>query len=99
MATRPQQVRLKPPRGAAPRRPVVRDRSALPSDLAASVAALPNGHAVLVLVLVLDADGFRQFNGDHGFAAGDRALRMFSAALTGAVRHGDSAFRMGGDEF
>src|SRR4051794_21378693 len=30
---------------------------------------------------------------------GDRVRRMFSAALTGAVRHGDSVFRMGGDEF
>lgn len=55
------------------------------------------GH-VLSLVL-LDPDNFKLVNDTWGHQAGDRALLRLSQLLTNAVRAGDDAFRIGGDEF
>jgi diguanylate cyclase (GGDEF)-like protein len=52
----------------------------------------------LVLVM-LDLDGFKQYNDVHGHPAGDALLQAAGRAITAAVREGDLCFRYGGDEF
>jgi diguanylate cyclase (GGDEF)-like protein len=52
-----------------------------------------------VAVLVLDFDGLKALNDKHGHAAGDEALRRVAVTLRRALRDGDHAFRIGGDEF
>lgn len=54
------------------------------------------GPATLVYV---DLDGFKQINDRFGHAEGDRALALFSEALTTAFRSTDIVGRLGGDEF
>jgi len=50
-------------------------------------------------LVVIDLDRFKDVNDRHGHAAGDRLLRATAAALSAVGRTGDSAFRIGGDEF
>jgi len=50
-------------------------------------------------VVVLDVDGFKRLNDTFGHPHGDHVLRGLAGALSGALRRGDSLFRIGGDEF
>jgi diguanylate cyclase (GGDEF)-like protein len=52
----------------------------------------------LGLVLV-DLDGFKQVNTEHGHAGGDVALTAAAGALRAAARETDLVARLGGDEF
>ena len=52
-----------------------------------------------VSVVLLDLDRFKQINDTAGHGAGDCVLRAVASALAGVCRAGDSAFRVGGDEF
>ena len=61
--------------------------------------ALPRigkGPAALIMV---DIDHFKKVNDTHGHAAGDAALRHVGKLLRGALREGDVAARVGGEEF
>ncbi len=55
------------------------------------------GHPLTVVLL--DLDEFKHINDTYGHPAGDLVLQEFAAALHRAVRGGDLAVRMGGDEF
>jgi diguanylate cyclase (GGDEF)-like protein len=50
-------------------------------------------------VVVLDLDGFKHYNDEHGHLAGDRILRRAAGAWQGALREADVLGRWGGDEF
>jgi diguanylate cyclase (GGDEF)-like protein len=50
-------------------------------------------------VLVLDMDGLKQTNDQHGHGAGDAALRELASRVSAAVRQSDTVARLGGDEF
>lgn len=70
------------------------NRRAFEED-ALSILRRPGSHAVVMI----DLDYFKKLNDRHGHAAGDRALKVFSEVLTGAVRDGDVVGRHGGEEF
>jgi diguanylate cyclase (GGDEF)-like protein len=48
---------------------------------------------------IIDLNGFKQVNDDHGHMVGDEVLQQFSAELTSASRATDIVGRWGGDEF
>ena len=50
-------------------------------------------------VLVLDLDGFKEVNDSQGHDVGDAVLRTTARTLEAAVRPGDLAGRLGGEEF
>jgi diguanylate cyclase (GGDEF)-like protein len=50
-------------------------------------------------LVLCDLDGFKELNDRHGHLAGDEALQQFGQMLLAALRKGDEAFRIGGDEF
>jgi diguanylate cyclase (GGDEF)-like protein len=53
----------------------------------------------LLAVALLDLDGFKKINDQHGHAAGDALLRQVSQALQEVMRPADTVARIGGDEF
>ncbi|MDP3897405.1 MAG: GGDEF domain-containing protein, partial [Mesorhizobium sp.] len=50
-------------------------------------------------VVVFDLDRFKTINDQHGHAAGDAVLEVFARKVAAALRPGDSAARLGGEEF
>ncbi len=54
------------------------------------------GPAALVAI---DIDHFKEVNDTYGHAAGDEALRLLGRLLLSALREGDVAARIGGEEF
>ena len=50
-------------------------------------------------VLLADIDGFKALNDTFGHQHGDSVLRGTAEALGGALRRGDTLYRVGGDEF
>jgi diguanylate cyclase (GGDEF)-like protein len=66
--------------------------------LAAEVARSGRkGHPLTVVLL--DLNNFKQINDTYGHPAGDLVLQAFAGSLNNAIRAGDLAVRMGGDEF
>ena len=50
-------------------------------------------------VIVFDIDHFKSVNDRFGHAAGDHVLKVFAAELAAHCRDGDTAARLGGEEF
>jgi diguanylate cyclase (GGDEF)-like protein len=50
-------------------------------------------------LVIVDLDGFKEINDDHGHKWGDRVLESVAERLMGAVRDHDVVSRFGGDEF
>jgi diguanylate cyclase (GGDEF)-like protein len=76
----------------------LRNRRAFVERLDAEVARSLRYNRPFGLV-ICDLDGFKVLNDRFGHAAGDEALQAFARILQAAVRKGDDAFRIGGDEF
>jgi diguanylate cyclase (GGDEF)-like protein len=76
----------------------VLNHRAFHARLAAEAARARRYRGRVVLVL-FDLDHFKETNDRLGHQEGDRLLRAFAAALSGAVRETDVAGRIGGDEF
>jgi len=68
---------------------------------AASTVLLTQARAsrVPACLMLCDMDGFKAVNDELGHPEGDALLRRFAEQLRGALRQGDLAGRMGGDEF
>jgi len=50
-------------------------------------------------VAIIDIDGFKKVNDDHGHLVGDELLKQFATELRSASRSADIIGRWGGDEF
>lgn len=56
-------------------------------------------HGRPLTILLMDLDGLKQVNDNHGHAAGDLVIKGFAERLQRAIRGSDLAVRLGGDEF
>lgn len=74
------------------------NRRALRRDLRRE-AARASRHHRRFSVMVLDMDGLKRVNDSQGHAAGDEMLRAMARSMRAALRVGDQAYRIGGDEF
>jgi len=52
-----------------------------------------------VSVVLIDIGNLKRINDDHGYEAGDEALRLVAGVLKESIRPGDLVVRWGGDEF
>ena len=50
-------------------------------------------------LVLIDIDEFKRINDTRGHAVGDQLLAEVGSLISSTVRHTDSAFRVGGDEF
>jgi diguanylate cyclase (GGDEF)-like protein len=74
------------------------NRRAMERDVRRELAVAAR-HGRRLSVIVGDLDRLKELNDREGHAAGDRALCSLADALRAGLRAGDSAYRLGGDEF
>ncbi|MCV7345962.1 GGDEF domain-containing protein [Mycolicibacterium rhodesiae] len=73
------------------------NRRGLYAEAGTTWARSPRGS--VLAVVVIDLDGFKRLNDDHGHGTGDATLRVVAEQLTKLIRTRDIAARIGGDEF
>lgn len=73
------------------------NRRGLYAETGTTWARSPRGS--VLAVVVIDLDGFKRLNDDHGHGTGDATLRVVAEQLTKLIRTRDIAARIGGDEF
>jgi len=56
-------------------------------------------HGTALALLLVDVDDLKKVNDEQGHAMGDQLLAALGRITLGAVRRGDRAYRVGGDEF
>lgn len=69
------------------------------NDRLSQAISVSNRSTRAISLLFIDLDGFKPVNDTHGHAIGDRLLKEVSERLVSCLRDGDTAARMGGDEF
>jgi diguanylate cyclase (GGDEF)-like protein len=69
------------------------------TEIAVQVLALCRRTNQPGVAIEIDLDHFKSINDNHGHAAGDEALRLFSKLLFDNFRTSDVVSRFGGDEF
>jgi diguanylate cyclase (GGDEF)-like protein len=74
------------------------NRRALEAALEQALRTPPKSGAMHAFYL-LDLNGFKQVNDEHGHAAGDEVLRVVAKRFRTAARKEDMVARLGGDEF
>ena len=74
------------------------NRRALQEELEIEIARTQRAGSRLSFALI-DIDGFKQVNDEHGHLEGDACLQQIAGALERTMRSGDRPFRWGGDEF
>lgn len=74
------------------------NRRALLRDLEGEIGRASRS-GVGFCVVFLDVDGLKTVNDGEGHRAGDVVLVRLAESLLGVLRRGDSAYRIGGDEF
>ncbi|MEO2107614.1 MAG: GGDEF domain-containing protein [Actinomycetota bacterium] len=74
----------------------VANRRALEAMLAAIGSSAQDGPTSMLLI---DLDGFKRVNDEHGHHVGDEVLRAVARAIADTARHEDLVVRFGGDEF
>jgi diguanylate cyclase (GGDEF)-like protein len=74
------------------------NRRALTTALDAAVARVSRDGGTFAFYL-LDLNGFKRVNDEHGHPVGDEVLREAAGRFRAAARQGDLVARLGGDEF
>ncbi|MDP9240988.1 MAG: diguanylate cyclase [Actinomycetota bacterium] len=76
----------------------LRNRRTLDDDLAL-LHSRSQRYARAYSLAIADIDNFKGYNDTYGHQAGDEALRLVAAVLSGGARSDDSVYRYGGEEF
>ncbi len=74
------------------------NRRAINAALEAAIGLAPDDARPLAFYM-LDLNGFKRINDEHGHATGDEVLRAVAQRLRAAARRHDIVARLGGDEF
>ena len=62
-------------------------------------ASYAQRYAIPVTLVLLDLDGFKEINDQHGHPVGDAVLVQVARVMVSSVRGSDVVARIGGDEF
>lgn len=76
----------------------VANRKGLIEDLEKVIDAGQSKQLPVVLMMI-DADNFKNLNDTHGHVAGDKVLYFLAQSIKSIIRTGDKVYRFGGEEF